>query len=80
MYSCDTCSWPSGMCREVYQPERLQELVNIDASILVEVDALGKVCNGLVTDLRFKMGAQEFPGLSKLLERDQTWAKTGRFN
>ena len=60
------------MCREIHQPESLHELIDIDAPVLVEVDALGQVCDGLVTDLRLKMRAQEFPGLMKLLERDQT--------
>lgn len=60
------------MCREIHQPESLHELIDIDVPVLVEVDALGKVCYGLVTDLRFKMRAQELPGLMKLLKRDQT--------
>lgn len=60
------------MCREVHQPESLHELIDIDAPVLVEVDALGQVCYGLVTDVHLKMRAQELPGLTKLLERDQT--------
>lgn len=73
-------SWSrlSGMRREVYQPECLHELVDVDAPVLVEVNALGQVCDGLVTDLHLKMRAQELPGLTKLLERDQTWTATWR--
>lgn len=41
----------SGMCIEVYQPKRLHELIDINAPILIEVDALGKVCNCFVADL-----------------------------
>ena len=58
------------MCREVHQPESLHELIDIDAPVLVEVDAVHQVRNGLVTDFRLKMSAQEFPGLTKLLDRD----------
>lgn len=60
------------MCREVHQPESLHELIDIDAAVLVEVNALGQVHYGLVTDVHLKMRAEEFPGLTKLLERDQT--------
>ncbi len=72
----------SGMCREVHQPKSLHELIDIDAPVLVEVNALGQVCNGLVTDLCLKMRAQEFPGLTKLLERDWTYkeCKGGGFS
>lgn len=61
------------MCREVHQPESLHELIDIDAAVLVEVDALGQVHYGLVTDVHLKMRAEEFPGLTKLLKGDQTW-------
>lgn len=71
-FSYSSWSRLSGMCREIHQPESLHELVDIDAPVLVEVDALCQVCDGLVTDLCLKMRAQEFPGLMKLLERDQT--------
>jgi len=64
------------MRRDVHQPEGLHELVDVDAAVLVEVDALGQVCDGLVADLRLQMRAQEFPGLMKLLERDQTWKRS----
>lgn len=54
------------------QAESLHELVDIDAPVLVEVDALGQVCHSLVTDVHLQVRAQEFPGLMKLLKRDQT--------
>lgn len=60
------------MWRQVHQPESLHELIDIDAAVLVEVDALGQVCDGLVADLHLKMRTQEFPGLTELFERDQT--------
>lgn len=61
------------MCREVHQTESLHELINIDASVLVKIDALGQVCNDIITDLCLEMRAQEFPGLAKFLVRDQTF-------
>lgn len=66
------------MCRDSHEAESLHELVDVDAPVLVEVDALSQVGDGLVTDLRFQMRAQEFPGLTELLERDQTWTETRR--
>lgn len=54
------------------QAESLHELVDINAPVLVEVNALGQVCHGLVTDFHLKVRAQEFPGLMKLLKRNQT--------
>lgn len=63
------------MCGEVHQPESLHELVDVDAAILVEVHALGQVRDGLVADFHLKMRAQEFPGLTELLKRDQTWKR-----
>lgn len=66
------------MDSEVHQSEGLHKLIDIDATILVEVDAKSQVCNGFVADLRFKMGAQEFPGLTELLEWDQPWKERGR--
>lgn len=67
-------SWsrPSAVCREVHQPERLHELVDVDAPVLIEVNALGKVFDDLVADLCLEVSAQEFPCLTKLLKRDQT--------
>lgn len=63
------------MCREVHQTESLHELINIDASVLVKIDALGQVCNDIITDLCLEMRAQEFPGLAKFLVRDQTFRR-----
>lgn len=60
------------MYREVHQPESLHELIDINAPVLVEVDAARQVCYGLVADVHLEVRAQEFPGLTKLLERDQT--------
>lgn len=67
------------MCREVHQTESLHELIDVNASVFVEVDALGQVCDGVVTNLCLKMRAQEFPGLTELLERDQTWKETENY-
>lgn len=58
---------PSAMRREVHQPESLHELINVDAAVLVEVDARRQVCYGLVADVHLEMGAQELPGLTELL-------------
>lgn len=71
---CFKKSWSrlSAVCRQVHQPESLHELIDIDAPVLVEVDALGQVSYGLVGDVHLKMRAQEFPGPMELLKRDQT--------
>lgn len=61
------------VCGDAHKAESLHELVDVDAPVLVEVHALSQVGDGLVADLHFQMGAQEFPGLMELLERDQTW-------
>lgn len=37
--------------REVHQPEGLHKLIDINAPVLVEVNALSEVCDGLITDL-----------------------------
>lgn len=55
------------MRREVHQPKSLHELVNVDAAVLVEVDARRQVCYGRVADVHLEMGAQELPGLTELL-------------
>lgn len=60
-------SLPSAMRREIRQPESLHELVDVDAAVLVEVDARCQVCYGLVADVHLEMGAQELPGLTELL-------------
>lgn len=58
--------------REVCQPKSLHELINIDAAVLVEVDAGRQVCYGLVTDVYLEVGAEELPGLTELLVGDGT--------
>lgn len=60
------------MMGAVHKPEGFHELVNVDAAILVEVDAVRKVHNGLVADVHLQMRAQQLPCLTELLERDQT--------
>lgn len=39
------------MMGAVHKPEGFHKLVNVDAAILVEVDAVREVNDGLVTDL-----------------------------
>lgn len=63
------------MCREVHQSEGLHELVDVNVAVLVEVDALGQVRDCLVANFHLQMRAQELPGLTKLLKRDQTWKR-----
>lgn len=58
------------MMGAVHKPEGFHELVNVDAAILVEVDAVRKVNNGVVTDLHLQMRAQKLPCLPEFLERD----------
>lgn len=67
-----TCYSHSATGREVCQPESLHELVDIDAAVLVEVDAGRQVCYGLVADVYLEVGAKELPGLTKLLVRNGT--------
>lgn len=58
--------------RMLHQPKGLHELVDVDAAVLVEVDALGQICDGFIADVRLQVRAQQLPRLTKLLERDQT--------
>lgn len=72
-------SWfHSAAGREVGQPESLHELVDVDAAVLVEVDAGRQVCYGLVADVHLEVGAEELPGLTKLLVGDRPLMEEGR--
>lgn len=52
--------------------EGLQELGEVDTAVLVEVDAPSEVVNGLVVDVDTQVGTEEAPGLTELLDGDQT--------
>lgn len=56
----------------VHEPKGLHEFVDVDAAVLVEVDAVGQIHYGLVTDVHLQVRAQQPPGLTEFLEGDQT--------
>jgi len=56
----------------VHHSEGLQELCEVYAAVLVEVDTSGQVVDGSVVDIDPQVGAEETPGVAKLLDGDQT--------
>ncbi len=58
--------------RVLHQAKGLHELVDVDAAVLVEIDALGQIRDGFIADVRLQVRAQQLPRLTKLLKRDQT--------
>lgn len=52
----------------LHQAERLQELVDVDAAILVEVNASGKVADAVLRAADVHVGAEELPGLPELIQ------------
>lgn len=56
----------------MHNPEGLQKLREVNTAILVEVDTSGEVVNGLVVDVDAQVGTEETPGLTELLDGDQT--------
>lgn len=56
----------------VYHSEGFKELSEVYAAVLVEVDTSGKVINGSVVDVDPQVGTEETPGVTKLLDGDQT--------
>lgn len=57
----------------VNHSESLQELGEVDAAVLVEVDASCQVVDGSVVDVHAQVSAEETPGVTKLLGGDETW-------
>lgn len=70
----------SAVAREVGQTKSLHELVDVDAAVLVEIDAGRQVGDSLVADVDLQVGAEELPGLTKLLVGDWTLLDTKRLN
>lgn len=55
----------------LHQAEGLQELIDVDAAVLVEVDASGQVTDAIVCDVDGHVRAEELPGVSELVQRDE---------
>lgn len=55
----------------VREAERLHELVNVDAAVVVAVDGHGQVGDGLVCDLHLEVDAEQLPGLPEVLHTDE---------
>lgn len=56
----------------LHKAEGLQELVDVDAAILVEVDASGEVTDVVIGDVDVHVGAEELPCLSELIQGDES--------
>lgn len=59
----------------VHDPEGFQELGEVNTAIFVEVDTSSEVVNRLVVDVDTQVGTEETPGLTELLDGDQTWTQ-----
>lgn len=56
----------------VNHPKSLQKLGKVYTAILVEVDASGQIIDGSVIDVHTQVCSEETPGVTKLLDGDQT--------
>lgn len=56
----------------MHDPEGLEELVEVDAAVLVEVDAARQVVDDAVLHRHSQVRAEELPGLAELLDGDET--------
>lgn len=56
----------------LHKAEGLQELIDVDAAILVEVDASGEVTDVVIGDVDVHVGAEELPCLSELIQGDES--------
>lgn len=62
----------------MYDPERLEELVEVDAAVLVEIDAPCHVINGSVVHIHTQVRTEEFPCLPELLDGNLTCKRWNR--
>lgn len=60
----------------VHHPEGLQELCEVYAAVLVEVDTAGQLIDGSVVNGNPQVSAEKAPGVAKLLNGDQTLTHT----
>lgn len=58
-------------------PEGLEELVEVDAAILVEIDAACHVVNGSVVHIHTQVRTEQVPCLAELLDGNLTCEKRG---
>lgn len=56
----------------LHKAEGLQELIDVDAAILVEVDASGEVTDVVICDVDVHVQAEELPRLSELIQGDES--------
>ena len=59
--------------QSVHHPEGLQELCEVDAAVLVEVDAARQGVDGAVVKGDAQVTAEETPGVAELVQGDKTW-------
>lgn len=64
----------------MHNPEGLQKLSEVNTAVFVEVDTSSEVVNGLVVNVDAQVGAEEAPGLTELLDGDQTWTQLINYN
>ena len=70
-----TLEWLILVVQLVYDPEGLQELSEVDAAVLVEVDTASQLIDGPVVDVNAQVIAEQTPGVTELLGGDQTWTR-----
>lgn len=58
-------------------PEGLEELVEVDAAVLVEIDAACHVVNGSVVHIHTQVRTEQVPCLAELLDGNLTCEKRG---
>lgn len=56
----------------LHKAEGLQELIDVDAAILVEVDASGEVTDVVICDVNVHVRAEELPRLPELIQGDES--------
>lgn len=52
----------------LHKAEGLQELIDINAAVLVEVDASGEVTDAVVCDISVHVSAEQLPNLPELVQ------------
>lgn len=64
--------WPILVVQFVHHSEGFQELSEVYAAILVEVNTSGQVIDSCVVDFNPQVSTEETPCVAKLLDGDQT--------